>query len=162
MVPIAERHRLMALPQLGASLGAPAKAGYVVDLTQEVIGGVNDVVANGSGPIDLTGLTSPGGSSILALLDPERFGDRDRAAFGHFLILPLGYVSGSPLSDISTYSGQTFASLGVTPGVYETKWGTGPNQNFTLKVGTIPAPVKKPTRSPPPLVARVRPPEVAG
>jgi hypothetical protein len=37
----------------------PVQAAYVVDLTQEVIGGVNDVVANGSGTIDLTDLGSP-------------------------------------------------------------------------------------------------------
>ena len=50
------------------------------------------------------------------------------------IILPAGYVSGGSLSDTSTYDDQTFASLGVTPGVYEWTWGTGPNQNFTLDV----------------------------
>jgi hypothetical protein len=34
----------------------PAHAAFVVDLTQEVIGGVPEVVANGGGTIDLTGL----------------------------------------------------------------------------------------------------------
>ena len=53
--------------------------------------------------------------------------------------VPAGYVSGSPLSDTSTYNNQTFASLGVTPGVYEWTWGTGANQNFTLDIGVTPA-----------------------
>ena len=48
------------------------------------------------------------------------------------LVVPQGYVSGSPLSDTSTYNNATFASLGVTPGIYEWTWGTGANQNLTL------------------------------
>jgi hypothetical protein len=49
--------------------------------------------------------------------------------------VPLGYVSGSALSDMATYAGQTFSTLGVTPGTYEWTWGTGANQNFTLQIG---------------------------
>jgi hypothetical protein len=37
--------------------------------------------------------------------------------FGYFFV-PKGYISGNPLSDTATYSGQSFASLGVTPGTY--------------------------------------------
>jgi hypothetical protein len=51
------------------------------------------------------------------------------------LILPLGYISGSALSDSSTYDNATFSSLGVTPGTYEWSWGAGPNQNFTIQIG---------------------------
>ena len=38
--------------------------------------------------------------------------------------------------------GQTFSSLGATPGTYEWTWGSGANQNFTLVVGAgaIPEP----------------------
>jgi hypothetical protein len=36
----------------------PAPAAYVVDLTQEVVGGVDEVVATGSGKFDLTDLNS--------------------------------------------------------------------------------------------------------
>jgi hypothetical protein len=46
----------------------------------------------------------------------------------------MGYVSGTALSDMAIYSGQTFATLGVTPGTYVWKWGTGANQNFTLQI----------------------------
>jgi PEP-CTERM motif len=55
--------------------------------------------------------------------------------------VPSGYVSDSPLSDTATYAGQTFATLGVTPGKYEWTWGTGANQNFTLDIG---APIPEP------------------
>jgi len=54
-------------------------------------------------------------------------------ASGHgALVVPFGYVSGTALSDTSTYDGASFSTLGVTPGTYEWTWGTGPNQNFTL------------------------------
>jgi hypothetical protein len=50
------------------------------------------------------------------------------------IIVPIGYVSGTALSDSATYSGTTLASLGVTPGTYVWTWGTGANQNFTLQI----------------------------
>ena len=52
------------------------------------------------------------------------------------LFVPMGYVSGDSLGDVSTYKNQTFSSLGVTSGRYEWTWGTGPNQNFTLVIET--------------------------
>jgi hypothetical protein len=56
------------------------------------------------------------------------------------LAVPSGYVSGRPLADTSTYDGATFASLGVTPGVYKWAWGAGANQNFTLDIEAVPEP----------------------
>jgi hypothetical protein len=151
-------------------LTAPsAKAGYVVDLTQ--VG--SNVVATGSGPIDLTGLSFFGAASAGAFIIPSfgrtytgplfstvdlYTGITGPANFGSggftfpdsgsgdfvgvaridsFLAVPAGYVSDSPLSDTSTYGGQTFATLEATPGRYEWTWGTGANQNFTLIIGTV-------------------------
>jgi PEP-CTERM motif len=170
-----------------ASLGAAmliglsalsAQAGYVVDLTQQ---GPN-VVATGSGAVDLTGLsfvsggffsgpeiTPTGGDDPLnmniltgprgqplddykGLTGPASFGSGGGAGAdsgsGDFvgmtastdLYVPDGYVSGSPLSDTATYDGQTFSSLGATPGTYKWTWGTGANQNFTLVIGTAAVP----------------------
>jgi PEP-CTERM motif len=57
-----------------------------------------------------------------------------------FILLPSGYVSGSPLSGSSTWDNATFASLGVTPGVYTWTWGTAPfADSFTLIAGAAPA-----------------------
>src|SRR3984957_14076684 len=53
------------------------------------------------------------------------------------LFVPSFYVSDTPLSETSTYAGQDFASLGVTPGTYEWTWGTGADQSFTLKIGEV-------------------------
>jgi protein with PEP-CTERM/exosortase system signal len=99
----------------------PAQA-YTVTLEQV---GFN-VVANGSGAINLTGL---------GLFVPFA-GQAEVNPSAGFIItgpVPSGYISGTALSDSSTYDNATFASLGVTPGTYVWSWGTGlPNQNFTL------------------------------
>ena len=43
---------------------------------------------------------------------------------GAVLYVPQGYISGS-LSATNTWSGQTIASLGATPGTYVWSWGSG-------------------------------------
>jgi hypothetical protein len=157
----------------------PTQAGYIVMLEQ--VG--SDVVANGSGAIDLTGLsflhdtgdvgfiapdfatifTGPGVSTVdkyyTGYTGPTSFGsgggttassgsgDIVGVAIGlidsglvGLLAVPLDYGSGDSLSDTATYIGQTFSSLGVTPGTYEWTWGSGANQNFTLVIGEVPEP----------------------
>jgi len=153
-----------------------AQAGYTVTL-QEV---GPDVVATGSGPLDLTGLnlsgsfslnpqiqscfcqsegsawiyTGPTSSSVdryFGLRGPRSFGSGPFTSastgsgdmvgiattiFGTILFVPTGYVSGTALSDMALYGGRTLAGLGVTPGTYVWTWGTGVNQNFTLKTLT--------------------------
>jgi hypothetical protein len=152
-----------------------AEAGYVVTLQE--IG--SDVVATGSGPIDLTGLSSLTTGSAGARVIPSigqiitgppntGFNPIDRytgfsgpTSIGSggvtfadsgsgdlvgitgslsILILQLGYVSGDPLSDTTTYTGKDFTTLGVTPGTYIWTWGTGVNQNFTLIIGATAVP----------------------
>ena len=60
------------------------------------------------------------------------------------ILMPSGYVSGAPLSGTSTWAGQSFASLGLTPGTYVYTY-TGSNgpatDTFTVNVG---APVPEP------------------
>jgi len=50
------------------------------------------------------------------------------------LVVPLNYVSDTPLSDSMTFNNATLDTLGVTPGTYVWTWGTGANQNFTLVI----------------------------
>jgi PEP-CTERM motif len=162
-----------ALLALGAFAAPSAQAGYVVTL--EEVG--SNVVATGSGPIDLTGLNFVGSGINVAFIVPDfatiitgptigtgedgyapisgpasfgsggqtfaSSGSGDFVGISNFdatVLVPHGYVSDSPLSDTSTYDNQTFASLGVTPGVYESTWGAGANQNFTLVIGASPVP----------------------
>jgi hypothetical protein len=163
------RLALLLIALVFACLGIrqSAQAGYIVTLQQV---GPN-VVATGSGPIDLTGLTfitstdnNPGIQASLGVIatgpfatnvgfyqgftGPTSFGSggafSPNTASGDFvaisgvglqLSVPLNYVSGAALSDSMTFNNATFASLGVTPGTYVWKWGTGANQNFTLQIG---------------------------
>src|SRR5436190_11674907 len=156
----------------------PAEAGYTVTLQQ--VG--PDVVATGSGALDLTGRTpvyqgiynseiDPGAGDAGIVTGPTSSGVdtynvnhwiSGPTSFGSggltlassgsgdmvgthsliweggevigFLIVPRGYVSGTFLSNSASWSGKTFATLGVTPGTYVWTWGTGANQNFTLKI----------------------------
>ena len=168
-----------------------AQAGYTVTLQQ--VG--PDVVATGSGAIDLTGLTfsksgflvpqvtsgangygslRTGGSITTgpfssmpqdprqsvdsysaALIGPATFGTHSfgvdaSSGSGNMvgmgvagvvgrpldlvIAIPRGYVSGTVLADSATYRGTTLLGLGVTPGTYVWRWGTGANQNFTLQI----------------------------
>ena len=137
----------------------------------------SNVVANGSGPINLTGLAffGPGSFFITTLVPslgristgpppsglgsvdvyrvfsgPANFGSggqhnaTESLSSGNFvgiqasvdeLFVPHGYISNSALSSSATWTGATFASLGVTPGTFVWTWGTGANQNFTLIIG---------------------------
>lgn len=54
------------------------------------------------------------------------------------LYVPLNYTSGDPIGvSSSTYVGETFASLGMTPGTYVWTW-TG--DSITLNVSSVPLP----------------------
>lgn len=54
---------------------------------------------------------------------------------GAFILLPAGYVSGTPLSGTSTFNGATFASLGLATGTYFGSWGSGPTaDSFTVQI----------------------------
>ena len=149
-----------------------AAEAYTVTLKQM---GAN-VVANGSGAFNLTGLSflasgtqggailqPPIGAIVTGTTDsanvtffsgfsgPTSFGSGngdiassgsgDRVGivglFGQ-LSVPDGYVSGAALLSSATWNNATFASLGVTPGIYVWSWGDGANQRFTLRIGAVP------------------------
>ena len=56
------------------------------------------------------------------------------------LYLPRGYVSGAPLNGTATWNGETFASLGLTPGVYSFNFGAD-SVEFVVGAAPPPAPV---------------------
>lgn len=58
---------------------------------------------------------------------------------GGQLAVPLGYVSGSPLSATSTYTGATISSLELTPGIYNATWGSGSNADL-ISMTIVPEP----------------------
>ena len=59
------------------------------------------------------------------------------------LWLPQDYVSGSLLNSSDTWAGQSFSSLGLTPGTYVWTWGTGADaDSFTMNI--VPSGVPEP------------------
>lgn len=57
------------------------------------------------------------------------------------IAVPVGYVSGNPLSGTATFDNQTLQSLGVTEGTYVYTWGTGAHaDSLTINVTSIPEP----------------------
>ena len=56
------------------------------------------------------------------------------------IVVPAGYVSGDPLSSTSTFSGQTFSSLGINPGTYIWSWGSGANADSLTLAIQLPEP----------------------
>jgi hypothetical protein len=148
--------------------------GYIVTLDQ--VG--SNVVATGSGAINLRGLTFTSlvevpaymraeaaiislaggiGDGYQGFSGPSSFGSGSDTFASHssgdfvgidnffavssVLWVPEGYVSGGLLSSSSTYTNATFTSLGVIPGTYVWRWGTGlPNQNLTLIIGGVGVP----------------------
>jgi hypothetical protein len=59
-----------------------------------------------------------------------------------YVRVPAGYVSGDALTTSSMeFTGETFSTLGITPGTYEWTWGSGASEDsFTLNVGAVPVP----------------------
>jgi hypothetical protein len=57
------------------------------------------------------------------------------------LLVPDGYISGNPLAATNTWAGQSFSSLGLTPGTYTWTWGSGATADFlTVQVGPVAVP----------------------
>ena len=134
----------------------------------------SDVQVNGSGTINLSGLTLNRNSASRGSLNgqlgraiagdgvsrnitaykgvltgPAPFGSINRLVlsssgtgdpFGisgsvNEVYVPTGYVSGNSLTGTSTYSNQSLATLGLTPGTYTYAWGTGPNaDSLTVRI----------------------------
>jgi hypothetical protein len=169
--------KLAAAAALGlAALGGRADASVVIDITQVA----GNVVATGSGTIDLSGLTlvdstvlgsspqitpgeafvvvgtpSSGQDSYSGLSGPSSFGSGS-SIFGSsgsgdllgfeeiisLLFVPASYVSGTALSGSATFDGQTFATLGLTPGTYVYKWSS---DSLTVKIGTASGVIPEPS-----------------
>jgi hypothetical protein len=57
------------------------------------------------------------------------------------IFVPIDYVSGTTLSETSTYTDSSFASLLMIPGSYVWSWGAGAHADtFTINIGVSPVP----------------------
>ena len=163
----------VAILLAGAVFSRNAEATFTVNVDEV---GPN-VVATGSGTIDLTGLnlispapassivvpslgiiilgTSPGTvDAYTGVTGPSSFGSFVEtlstsstgdlvgiAGIAGELAVPTGYVSGSALSDTATWDNATFASLGLTPGIYTWSWGPAVGDDtFVVDIEAVPEP----------------------
>ena len=55
----------------------------------------------------------------------------------NWIYVPQGYVSGTSLSAMDTYTGQSFSSLGLTPGTYTYTWSS---DFLTVQIGPTSVP----------------------
>jgi hypothetical protein len=128
-------------------------------------GSINLTALRAVSPVDITPFISPTEGEIFvgpaatneefeAITPPQEFGPGGLtratsvtgqsfgiAGSGGALDLPTGYTSEAPLSGTATWSGQTFASLGITPGTYTFTWGSGTSADFfTINAAVVPEP----------------------
>lgn len=166
MTMLTRRFALVAALGLVAWAAGPARASVLV--TASEVGG--DVVFQGGGTLDLTGLNFLGLGTTLSILEPsianliigqlppstvDNYGfltGPDSFGAGGFALpssgsgdtfgilgpfgllrVPGGYTSGDPLTGSSTFAGQTFASLGLTPGTYVSTLQSA--DTFTIQIG---------------------------
>jgi hypothetical protein len=113
------------------------------------LGAVLGIGSPSGDPADIyAGFSGPGAFGTGAGIVPSDTGSGDKVAIedgNSELVVPQGYVSGSALSDISTYDSATLASLGATPGTYTWTWGTGLDaDSFTIQVGPAPTGAPEP------------------
>jgi hypothetical protein len=116
-------------PVSGSAIGLGDPSAFVEGFTGVIAG----PSAFGSGP--LFPASSGGG-------DPVDIAPVVNTAplFGAVFV-PVAYVSGSNLSDTSTWDNATIADLGLFPGTYTYTWGSGATaDSFTINVVGTPEP----------------------
>ena len=155
---------VVTLEQVGANVVATGSGSLdTVALTPPPVGSIQGLFGislfPSTGSIELTNV---GGevSIFSGISGPGSFG----SVPGHFifassatngvsvgiwggLVVPVGYVSGTPLgTSILTFDNTTLAALGVIGGTYEWTWGTGgaDADSFTLEIGTVTSAVPEP------------------
>ena len=99
----------------------------------------------------LVGATSAAGTIAFTASGPADWGSGGQssassdsgdmvAISGGTIFLPSSYVSGAQLSDSETFLGQSFATLGITPGVYTYTWGNGVHADSLTVLVDVPEP----------------------
>ena len=100
--------------------------------------------------IDLTGAVPPawglgGQSNATAAIGGGVYFNNNGGLSFAIIGVPIGYTSGSAISNSAFYGGQTFATMGLTIGNYVYDYGSGTNADvFSLIVSSVPTVVTPP------------------
>jgi hypothetical protein len=95
---------------------------------------------------EYSGATGPSSFGSSAQFTDASSGSGDRLGIhgGQGIVsVPQGYVSGTALSDTSTFSNQTFSSLELNPGTYTYTFGSGANADsivINIDTASVPEP----------------------
>ncbi len=116
-----------------------AGGGVLGNLAIVILGATPSIALNIDQYSGITGPASFGtGVTFIATSGTgDRFGIVGAAAAPPSLLVPAGYASGGALSGSILFTGQSFASLGLTPGTYTWNWGSGGTaDSLTVQIST--------------------------
>ncbi len=127
-----------ALQSCFCAAGSSGLTEVVGNTATAVIGSISSnpysasFLTGASGPANFGSGTYKGASSgsgdIFGVGNTNNIGD---------IFIPAGYSSGQALSGSSTWTGATFASLGLTPGVYDFTWGSAATaDSLQVRIGS--------------------------
>lgn len=108
--------------------------GATPDIATFAIGGgaTFDVYSNAAGPAAI----GPGAIQVAPTFSSGDFVGNGGSPILYDVWVPSGYVSGAPLNGSSTWVGNTFAGIGLTPGTYQYTWAS---DSITLNIGPVAA-----------------------
>ena len=117
-----------------------AQVGVRGDPAYFTLGAAGDGSSNAEGYNGITGPSQFGTGGLVAPTSSSGDIIGVNAFFFGDLFVNRGYVSGAPITARASFAGQTFASLGLTPGTYVFSW---PADTITLNIGAgaVPEPM---------------------
>jgi hypothetical protein len=114
--------------------------------------GLSGFGINPSAAFVVTGDSSDGAQTYTGFSGPTSFGPGGYTGnsgtgdptgingLAHYIVTPIGYISGAPLSGSMTFDNTTIAALGLTSGTYTWTWGSGATaDSFVLDIVPEPA-----------------------
>jgi hypothetical protein len=128
--------------QLFTTLGYVAGTGFDASWSCVVLVGTDpsqaDTFSLTNWTNDNTDVCDTGGRFVASSGTGNFVGLGSRNGSTDVIYIPDNYVSGSPIAGTSTWSGATFASLGLVPGTYEFTFGSGETaDSITLNIGAV-------------------------
>lgn len=120
-------------------VGSIAVSSNLVPASGLFRGGTGDVLFSGTNSI--VGPANFGTGNLNTLASTATGDQVGITAFNGRLFVPVGYVSGSPLSHTSVWANRSFASLGLAEGTYVYTWGSGEHaDSLTINASITPVP----------------------